>query len=73
MNAHVPPCLSLMDHIDAAVRETAGTHQRLIDFVNDVRADWAIEQQMADAGDLAVLAYWRAVEADWMSRMGVSQ
>ena len=70
---HVPACASLRDHIDAAVRETAGESITLGDFVMDVQRDWADEQLIADSGDLAVIAYWQAVEADWMRRQGVSQ
>ena len=70
---HVPACASLQDHIDAAVRETAGENPTLGDFVIDVQRDWADEQLIADSGDLAVIAYWQAVEADWMRRQGVSQ
>ena len=69
---HVPPCASLQDHIDAAVRETAGDYI-LGDFVIDVQRDWAQEQLLADAGDEAVIAYWQDVQNDWMRRQGVSQ
>ena len=72
-NIHVPACASLTDHIDAAVRETAGSFQSLGDFVIDVQRDWADEQLIADAGDEGVIRYWAAVEADWMRAMGVSQ
>ena len=64
---HVPACTSLMDHIDAAVRETAGSEFTLDEFVAALRADWQEEQQIADAGDLAVIAYWRQAEADFMA------
>lgn len=70
---HVPACPSLADHIDAAVRETAGEPITLGDFVMDVQAQWAQEQQIADAGDLAVIRYWQHVQADWMRLMDVSQ
>ncbi len=72
MNAHVPACSDLRAHIDAAVRETAGSFQPLDEFVDDVRADWATERLVADAGDRAVIVYWQAVEADWMHSMAVS-
>lgn len=70
---HVPACASLQDHIDAAVRETKGENTTLGDFVMDVQSQWAQEQLIADAGDLAVIRYWQAVEADWMRQQGVSQ
>jgi hypothetical protein len=70
---HVPACLSLADHIDAAVRETAGSAYCLGEFVMDVQAQWAQEQQMADADDEAVIRYWQRVQNDWMQRQGVSQ
>jgi hypothetical protein len=67
---HVPACPSLQDHIDAAVRETAGSFQTLGDFVIDVQRQWAEEQQIADAGDAAVVAHWRQVDADLMAAQG---
>ena len=70
---HVPACLSLADHIDAAVRETAGMTMTLDAFVAEIRSDWAIEQQWADADDEGVIRFWQAVEADWLRQMGVSQ
>lgn len=72
-SVHVPACASLMDHIDAAVKECKGEAISLGDFVIDVQRDWAQEQQIADAGDLAVITYWQGVQADWMRRQGVSQ
>ena len=63
---HVPACPSLRDHIDAAVRETAGSHYDLLEFVDGVRADWAEEQQIADEGDPAVIRHWAAVDADFL-------
>ncbi len=68
---HVPACASLADHIDAAVRETQGTYITLGNFVIDVQRDWAEEQQIADAGDEAVIAHWRQVEVDHMARFGL--
>ena len=65
---HVPACISIDDHIEAAVRESSGLSIDLMDFVDEVRADWAEEQQIADSGDAAVIAYWRAVEADHLAR-----
>ena len=70
---HVPACPSLTDHIDAAVRETAGSQFTLDDFVAALRADWQEEQQIADAGDLAVIAYWQRQQAEWMRLQGISQ
>lgn len=67
---HVPPCLDVDAHIAAAVRESAGTLETLDTFVNRVRDDWAQEQQLADAGDIAVIDYWRAVERDFMALQG---
>lgn len=69
---HVPACLSLDAHLDAAIAETAGTHQSLEAFVDEVRHTWSTERRIADAGDEAVIAYWRAAEADFMLAMGVS-
>ena len=67
---HVPACASLADHIDAAVAESRGTWITLGDFVIDVQRDWAEEQQIADAGDAAVIDHWRRVDADLMAAQG---
>lgn len=67
---HVPSCDNLDAHIASAVREAEGTHESLDDFVARVRADWHDEQMIADQGDAAVIDFWRAVERDWMDRMG---
>jgi hypothetical protein len=62
---HVPACLNLDAHIDAAVREAAGTSESLESFVARVRADWQSEQLMADMDDIAVISYWAEVERDF--------
>jgi hypothetical protein len=63
---HVPACVDVDAHIDAAVRESGDSLESLDSFVGRVRHDWATEQQLADAGDEAVIAYWRQVETDFM-------
>ena len=65
---HVPACVDLDAHIDAAQRESIGVHIDLDAFVEQVREDWQSEQLIADGGDEAVIAYWRSVETDFIAR-----
>lgn len=63
---HVPACEDLTAHVFHAVEELGDIQIGLMDFVDQVVADWAEERQIADGGDEAVIAYHAQVEADFI-------
>lgn len=63
---HVPACEDLDAHVYNAVQELGDIQIGLMDFVDQVAADWAEERQIADGGDPAIVEYNAQVEAELM-------
>jgi hypothetical protein len=63
---HAPPCKDFDAHVYAAVEELGDIQIGLMDFVDQVVADWAEERQLADGGDPALIEYNAQVEAELM-------
>lgn len=61
---HIPACVSVEDHIHAAYAELGDIPIGLLEFCDQAMTDWLDEQQIADGGDQAVVAYWAEVEAE---------
>ena len=63
---HVPACKDLTEHVFHAVEELGDIQIGLMDFVDQVIADWTEERQIADGGDPALVEYFAQVEADFI-------
>ncbi|MCC6311338.1 MAG: hypothetical protein IT345_10530 [Trueperaceae bacterium] len=68
---HAPSCPDLETHIGHALREIQDD-PHLDTFVDRVRDAWHREQQIADAGDDAVIRYWQAAERDFYETFGMA-
>ena len=63
---HVPACKDIEEHCYNAVQELGDIQIGLMDFVDQVIADWAEERQLADGGDPALVEYHAQVEAEYI-------